>query len=230
MQEGNNHAATKLLGTALLGIKKELDKPKAPKSAATVVGAVRDEESDDCGMKDETPKQWLHSISILSSEPWIYPRWRDENIFSFYARAFTIDETSHNQENATVVAVVVLYNLALINHFQALEKNESPSELLHAAGLYKAAQEMACTGWDEDTCLDMYCLLLALATNLGHIHGHSHHQLLDFCKTRDCLNSLIGLLTSPQAPLYLSENDFEFFYTEVVIFQELPALIIAPAA
>jgi hypothetical protein len=247
MQQGNDQAATMLLWRALEGLKGGLRKasvisslatetiqPRASVILAMSTAEVAQNEEIDCDVNDASHNPSLHSVSIPGSELCMDGKgWDQKNIFIFYPRAFILDETPQNQEDATRVAAVVLYNLALIQHVRALQNNEGDCRfvmLSRAGGLYKAAQDIACTGWNQDACLDLYCLPLALASNLGHIYGHSHQKLSDFSKMRDCLNCLIELVTFPEAPAYLSEDDFEFFYMVIVIFQESPGLTLAPAA
>jgi hypothetical protein len=244
MQQGNNQAATILLSRALVGLKGELGKASVTTTEtiqphASVIPAMATtevvQEEDDIGfhMNDAPHNPSLHSVSIPGCELCLDGKDRDQNIFTLYPRAFILDETPQNQADATRAAVVVVYNLALIHHVHALQNNEGdclPVMLSRASGLYKAAHDIACTGWKQDACMDLYCLPLALANNLGHIHGHSHQELSDFCKMRDCLNSLIQLVTFHLAPDYLSANDFEFFYMAIVIFHEAPGLTLAPVA
>jgi hypothetical protein len=243
MQKGNNQAATVILLTALVGLKEDLNTSvlSSPSTFAIqshpslfpVSAAAELEEDIGFEMTCEAYTPSLESVFIPQCDLCKHAHWRDQNVFTFYPRAFILDETPQNRENTTRAAAVILYNLALIHHLRALQNNEENyvlAMLAYAGGLYKAAMDIACAGWDQDACLDMYCLLLALENNLGHIHGHSHLKISNFCRMRDCLNSLIKLVTFPQAPDYLSEDDFDFFYIGVVIFHDSPGLSLAPSA
>ncbi|CAB9508023.1 hypothetical protein SEMRO_330_G118870.1 [Seminavis robusta] len=252
MYQGDKEAAARLLWTALVGLKGQLGKPmeSQPKEDASRRrgDAVSANASVDCGAAQTETEDFdmtdmeavsheapplLQSVSIPFCELSMHSTRRNENIFSFYPRAFTLAQVPENEEDATRCCCVVLYNLALIQHSRALQKKEGecPCQLLaHARSLYMGAHDIACAGLGEDDCLDLYCLQLALANNLGHIHGHSHNKEYDFSKMCDCLNGLMALIASPMSPDCVSDDDYEFFYMNLVTFQENPGLCIAPAA
>lgn len=160
----------------------------------------------------------------------------DDNVFTFYPRAFamspcseTANDTSStdSQQRILTAQVVVLYNLAFLYHKRALllsleakSKIYLETSLLAAArGLYRSALQIINRNWDtkSDDFEDIYCLVLALTNNLGHIHGHCRSHMMNFPEMRECLALMERLINYPYerrpraSTKKLITGDYEFF-------------------
>ena len=218
MQRGNAKAAVKILRRALFGLRQDTNKPMAPQSASFIPMAAA----------QGVP---IESVSVL--HPYLdIKEASTENIFAFYPRAFTL---SPHQE-ASQIAAVVLYNMALLHHAQGLLcKNKSGQVnvalLKQARDFYEAAQKIAFTNWAEPTFYNMYSLVLAIANNLGHIHSQTKSSLYDFSQMTTYLNYSVKLVSHPCVSSFVTEEDSEFFYLSIFTFMDsVSGLCLAPAA
>jgi len=221
MQKGNNNAASTLLRKALTGLRNEMNQ-------------TTQERPEDMQDDSEIVYEEIHLQSVAVFQPFLGLEIAShDSILPFYARAFVL---SDSEEDDSRTAVTVLYNLALLYHSQALiaktERGEVDHRLLsQARDFYEAAQTVAFSTWSDDVFRDMYCLVLALANNLGHVYGQTRTRVYDFSRTNSYLTYLVKLVQCPSLPYYVSEEDNEFFYLSVFTFLDASVgLSIAPAA
>lgn len=154
-----------------------------------------------------------------------------DNIFTFYQRAFVL--TSESGEEDTEMAcpkqsAVLLYNMAVAHHNYAMSSTRkdrvaSHKEFRTALVFYDMCFNIIQHSWADDE--DFLLLLLAVWNNMGHIHAHRYNYL----ETQEMLTSLQEILQVISKSPLLENEDFLFFYKNLVVYEE-QEFAAAPAA
>lgn len=216
MRRGNSKGAVKMLRKALFGLRHDTHNATASHSSSLPL---------------QLQGNSIQSVSVL--HPYLdLKEASTENIFTFYPRAFVLSQ----DQDASQVAAVVLYNMALLHHGQGLLDKTKTGQvnvalLKQAREFYQAAQKIAFTNWAEPTFYSMYSLVLALANNLGHLHSQTRSSLYDFAEMTAYLNYSVKLVSHPCVSTFVTEEDSEFFYLSIFTFMDsVSGLCLAPAA
>jgi hypothetical protein len=194
---------------------------------------VRQEQSghDDIVVDDETDSTVLYTVAIhdtqyqmdvsSSSSP-------DCNSVSVYRQAFVL--TSNEEEpffsgKEHTVPSVLLYNMGLSNHIQALQTGQSVM-YRKAMQLYTMAFNMLEQASEILNDMDIM-VLLALANNMGVISGS---QFYDRPSAENSRLMMDRILTSPDCLDSLNDEDIEFFSLNLMFLTEYQNNALAPAA
>lgn len=148
-----------------------------------------------------------------------------ENIFEFYPRAFVMDKSVDIDDKSWRYLALLMYNMAVAYHYDGILSGRS-ARFNRALELYEMGLSVMHLAMNQDEAEDIL-LQLALSNNMGHVHSH----LLHFQETRESLNSVRDLMKASKicdSPL-LSEDDYIFFFTTVVVFDG-QEFAVAPAA
>jgi hypothetical protein len=135
-----------------------------------------------------------------------------------YSRALTIADDVEDKE---LLASVVLYNMALVNHCQAIELGISRL-LSIALNLYKMAASVLERYSDIDASNEL--VLLALYNNMAQIHAYQWSSQ----EVRVCIDNIRMLLSNVSAKRFIDEEDFLLFHINTVLLVE--DIHLAPAA
>jgi hypothetical protein len=135
-----------------------------------------------------------------------------------YSRALTIADDVEDKE---LLANVVLYNMALVNHCQAIELGISRL-LSIALNLYKMAASVLESTRDIDASNEL--VLLALYNNMAQIHAYQWSSQ----EVRVCIDNIRMLLSTVSAESFIDEEDFLFFSVNTMLHVE--DINLAPAA
>ena len=148
------------------------------------------------------------------------------NLFTLYPRMFRI-VGSIQQLSISKILVVLLYNLAVASHMEAITQDTpNPQNLKKVLELYETAMRVAHTSWSTQDAEQLLCVLLALTNNVGHVHSH----LLNFQQTRESLSLQMHLLARATEENPLEMHDYEIFFESVCVFLDGHDLCLAPAA
>jgi hypothetical protein len=136
-----------------------------------------------------------------------------------YSRALAIVD---GVEDKDLLAGVVLYNMALVNHCRAIELGIS-SLLSNSLSLYKMAASVLERSSDVDASNEL--VLLALYNNMAQIHAYQWSSP----EVRVCVDNIRILLSTVSAEKsFVSQEDFRFFCVSTMLHVE--DINIAPAA
>lgn len=148
------------------------------------------------------------------------------NLFSVYPRMFRI-VGDIQQLSISKILVVLLYNLAVASHMEAItQETPNPQQLKKVLELYETAMRVAHTSWSTQDAEQLLCVLLALTNNVGHVHSH----MLNFQQTRESLSLQMHLLARATEENPLDMQDYEVFFESVCVFLDGHDLCLAPAA
>ena len=149
------------------------------------------------------------------------------NLFTLYPRMFRIAEDAANKLTISKILVVLLYNLAVASHIEAItQESPCPRHLKKVLELYETAMRVAHTSWSTQDAEEFLCVLLALTNNVGHVHSH----LLNFQQTRESLSLQMHLLARATEDNPLAMEDYEIYFESVCVFLDGHDLCLAPAA
>jgi hypothetical protein len=152
----------------------------------------------------------------------------DSSFSSVYRQAFVLtsdEKEPYFSENEHTVPSVLLYNMALSNHIQALQTGQS--------AMYRKAMQVYTMSFtmleqaseilnDMDTMV-----LLALANNMGVISGS---QFYDRPAAENSRLMMERILSSPECLESLDDEDMEFFSLNLMFLTEFQNNSSAPAA
>jgi hypothetical protein len=126
-----------------------------------------------------------------------------------------------NLTDLDVLTSIVLYNMGIVNHGQAIERGSS-SLLTTALKFYKMATNVIQGKQEIDKAGDF--VLLVSFHNMAHIHSSR------FCpeEMRGCFDATRLLLTQDSTHLFLDEDDLSFFSMSSLL--EVKDIRSAPAA
>merc|ERR1712151_1049558 len=139
-------------------------------------------------------------------------------VFEFFPRAFVTGSSAGYGicDNPTREFVILTYNTALVYHYEAMCTGKA-SKYVVALNIYEMCLCFIDSMWNEVSHDDLLLLLLALYNNMGHAHSH----LLNVEESRQSLVSVRDLILSSleSQETVLSEEDYKFFATTVVVFE-----------
>ena len=148
------------------------------------------------------------------------------NLFTLYPRMFRI-VGNMQQLSISKILVVLLYNLAVASHMEAItQETPNPQHLKKVLELYETAMRVAHTSWSTQDAEELLCVPLALTNNVGHVHSH----MLNFQQTRESLSLQMHLLARATEENPLDMQDYEVFFESVCVFLDGHDLCLAPAA
>lgn len=149
------------------------------------------------------------------------------NLFTMYPRMFRIADDAADKLSISKILVVLLYNLAVASHIDAIsQENPCPRHLKKVLELYETAMRVAHTSWSTQDAEELLCVLLALTNNVGHVHSH----LLNFQQTRESISLQMHLLARATEENPLDMEDYEIYFESVCVFLDGHDLCLAPAA
>jgi hypothetical protein len=190
-----------------------------PSSATLVSRNEKDAEDHSSHMEVEDQKQdkpSKFSVPLWTEES--FPRRQDETSIFMYAQALLLAHADHSKES---ILGVVFYNMALVNHARAIERNAS-SRQVAALKFYGIAVAVTQHRNCDITSSDSW-LLLAIYNNMAQIYL-SRACYDDLCI---CLGSIRTLLASERAEEVVDDDDYFFFLTNTMLQLRVVA---APAA
>ncbi|GKY99658.1 hypothetical protein MPSEU_000919800 [Mayamaea pseudoterrestris] len=183
MCQGQYQDASMLLGRALRRVKERMLDPKVV--------------SDESSSSDESEDYTVRSCFIEVDEG------NSSSVFSMYNRALVVNgtdnETIFSSRNEATVSGILLYNLGLCSHIQALSGLDDHHKLEKAMQFYKAAA--AIISLNQNLCGADRLLYLAIYNNKAHIFSNL------FCdeEAQRCLAWLQEGLQLPEE--HVTEND-----------------------
>lgn len=167
------------------------------------------------------------SVPILNAEQALKNVNSPSNLFTLYPRMFRIAPDAANKLSISKILVVLLYNLAIASHIEAItQESPCPSHLKKVLELYETAMRVAHTSWSTHDAEELLCVLLALTNNVGHVHSH----MLNFQQTRESLSLQMHLLARATEENPLAMEDYEIYFESVCVFLDGHDLCLAPAA
>lgn len=173
---------------------------------------------EDESMTDQA--QHLTSVPVLACDTFLMST---ENLFSLFPSAFVPDQQSSECTNM----VVLLYNLGLAHHLQALQTQDFGYASLHKIlRFYELALNAANVGWRDLECDLHKTVLLALTNNMGHAHS----LMNNFTHARECLHLMLSLMKNTQGPGSVLPEDYRVFFDSVYIYWHGTPLANSPAA
>jgi hypothetical protein len=146
-----------------------------------------------------------------------FSRKEDDALVLFYNRAIIISPSEQDKE---LLAGVVLYNMALVNHCRAIERNTS-SLLTVALNIYEMAAAIMTDSKDQGGIGDL--LQMAIYNNMAQIHSIRFSTENMF----ECLDETRTFLAAATVES-LSDEDYNFFSTNTML--RIKELTLAPAA
>jgi hypothetical protein len=152
----------------------------------------------------------------------------DCSIVSVYCQAFVLtsdEKDPHFSENEHTVPSVLLYNMGLSNHIQALQTGQS-SMYRKAMQLYTMSFTMLEQASDILNDMDIK-VLLALANNMFVISGS---QFYDRQAAETSRLMMERIISSPDSLESLDDEDIEFFSLNLMFLTEFQNNSLAPAA
>jgi hypothetical protein len=206
LQQGRHKEAVGLLRTAITDLKRRFVLPTSNASSLALIvssdGKDKDGHSSPIKVDQKQDKHSIFSVPIWSEET--CTRQQDKTSIFMYSQALILADDDHCKE---LLIGVVFYNMALVNHARAIE-TEKASLLTAALNFYGVAvavtQPQSRNG---DVRAPDYWLLLALYSNMAHIH------LSRVCyeKLCQCLGYIRSLLAADIAEQVVDADDYYFF-------------------
>ena len=136
--------------------------------------------------------------------------------FSVFNHALTIPNVclldSNVVKNYERLQSMLLYNLALTLHFQAMRSGRS-EELRGALDLYEMAFSVVENSWQRLDVDDLMLLLMAILNNLGHIHSN----LYNMERTQTCVDWLKALAGHPAFLKIMQRDDYAGFSMNLLV-------------
>lgn len=187
---------------------------------------------DDIVVDDEADSTTLHTVAIhdaqhkkAASSSAASP---DCNTVSVYRQAFVLtsdEKEPYFSENEHTVPSVLLYNMGLSSHIQALQTGQS-AMYRRTMQLYTMSFTMLEQASDILNDMDIM-VLLALANNMGVISGS---QFYDRPAAENSRLMMERILSSPDCLESLDDEDIEFFSLNLMFLTEYQNNALAPAA
>ena len=212
---------------AISTIKKSLKVLESLFNASKQGVDIRSGSSADSTTTPNTSQAPIVSVPILSAEQALQNVNSPSNLFTLYPRMFRIAPDAGNKMSISKILVILLYNLAIASHAEALaEESPSPAHLKKVLELYETAMRVAHTSRSPQDAEELLCVLLALTNNVGHVHSH----MLNFQQTRESLSLQMHLLARATQENPLAVEDYEIYFESVCVFLDGHDLCLAPAA
>jgi len=215
LQQGNASEASSILRVALAHLQSEVaatqnkcPNPAVCRSSAYIYGSI-------------------YGVSVMEGLENSMLKSPD-NLFSFYFRAFEVDENAQGFLNLSTAFVVMIYNLALSMLFEVAQRGRMRrDELDTIIQMFQTAMRAADVLWDQGGYdEELLCLALGITSNLGYLHGLAY----DSKQAREHLILAVDLINHPAAEDAVPMEDYEFFYGSTSMFSSGVELNIAPAA
>jgi hypothetical protein len=156
--------------------------------------------------------------SVISFKVQTSSRSQDAPLILNYSRALTIVD---GVEDTELLASVVLYNMALVNHCRAIELGIS-SLLSIALNLYKIAASILERSSDIDASNEL--VLLAIYNNMAQIHAYQWSSQ----EVRECIDNIRILLSTVSSESFIDQADFHLFSVNTML--HIENINVAPAA
>lgn len=147
------------------------------------------------------------------------------SMFTLFHRALAIPHCNAMEGNTDRIMAVLLYNMGLSLHLQALRSGRT-TELNGALQLYEMAFAVVEDAWSELEVNDLMLLLLALFNNMGHIHS----SRFDNVKTRTCLDWLKTLAANPVFQALMERPEYAPFFLKLLVSLKQGRHVCSPAA
>jgi hypothetical protein len=144
----------------------------------------------------------------------------DKSLIFVYAQALVLAHIDHHSRQ--VLIGVVLYNMALVNHVRAIEKDKAGLFTV-ALKFYSMAVSIVRGQNDCDVKASSYWLLLALYNNMAQIHLSNASS----DKLHQCLGNIEALLVADSIEQVMDVDDYAFFLTNAML---RLCVVAAPAA
>jgi hypothetical protein len=214
LQQGNAHEASQILRLALSHLQTEL-------------AAMRKVNHPLCYSPSNYTYGSIYGVTIPNNLESTLLQSQD-NLFSFYFRAFEVDENAQECLNLSTAFVVLIYNLGLSMLFEVASRGAiGRNELNTIIHMFQTAMRAANVLWDQGGFDDeLLCLALGITNNLGYLHCLAQ----DPKQARDHLVLAVDLVAHPAAEDAIPLEDYEFFYHSTCMFSSGVHLNAAPAA
>jgi hypothetical protein len=175
-------------------------------SGAPATSAITSSNGEDVNKKQGKPA--MPSVPLLTKES--FEQKDDKNFL--YAQALVLAQVDHCKE--TLIAVV-LYNMALVNHTLAIERDAS--RLLTVALKFYGMAVLILQGQNDvnvnTSKTSNYWLLLALYNNMAQIYESQACSE----KLRYCLGNIEALLAADRIGQVIDGEDYAFFLTNAML-------------
>ena len=148
-----------------------------------------------------------------------------DDVFPYFNRALSvqIEKGGITHETHARVSSILLYNMALSHHHEAIRRYKS-SELCNALKLYELSYCTIERAKDHMRMEDVFILLLALFFNMACIH----QKLFNAAECQHCVDWLQKAMASREI-ITLTDEEYFFFSTNISLFSfQMPHW--APAA
>jgi hypothetical protein len=188
------------------------------RAAITDLNGHFDDDADSSLIKADMKqaKPSIFSVPLWSEES--FPQRQDETSIFMYSQALVLAHADHSKE---FIIGVVFYNMALVNHARAFERNTS-SLLTVALKFYGMAVAVTQSRKGGANASD-YWLLLALYNNMAQVYLSRASSE----KLWQCLGNIRALLDTDRTEQVVDVDDYCFFVTNAML--EL-RVVAAPAA
>jgi hypothetical protein len=191
----------------------------APSSARLVSSNAKDDDvhSSYLEVDQKQDKPSIFSVPFWSEES--FPRRQDETSIFMYAQALVLAHTDHCKE---LLAGVLFYNMALVNHARYIERDTSSLLLTATLKFYGMAMAVTQSRKGGANASDDW-LLLAIYNNMAQIY------LSRACSEKlcQCLGNIRTLLDTGRVAQVVDIDDYCFFVTNDMLQLKVVA---APAA
>jgi hypothetical protein len=233
LQQGRHNQATDLLRAAIRDLKDHLIvrsfssetvlpnpsivmQSDAP-SSATLASSIGTDDDEHSSRIEVDQKQVIFGVPLWSEDS--FPRRQDETSIFMYAQALVLAHTDHCKE---LLAGVLFYNMALVNHARYIERDTSSLLLTAALKFYGMAMAVTQSRKGGANASDDW-LLLAIYNNMAQIY------LSRACSEKlcQCLGNIRTLLDTGRVAQVVDIDDYCFFVTNDMLQLKVVA---APAA
>jgi hypothetical protein len=237
LQEGRHNEALDLLKAAIADLKENFvvrpfsSETKLPNPSVIMPDAPSSAVLASCDEKDDPGHSSHMEVDQKQGKPSIFsvPLWTEESFtrrqqeetsIFMYSKALVLVHTDHCEG---LLIGVVLYNMALVKHARAIERNTS-SLLTVALKFYGMAVVAVTQSRNGGANASDDWLLLALYTNMAHIY------LSQACSEKlcQCLGNIRTLLDADRAEQVVDVDGYSFFLINVML--QFLKVVAAPAA
>jgi len=154
-----------------------------------------------------------------------------DGIFVLFNRAMVIPrhcdfDIHNNPKNKSRALATILYNIALVYHMEAIQRGGDSAIFRYALNYYGWSYYVIESSSREFGFQDVLLLLLALFTNMGHIHADVY---VNAEKTQQCLRWMQSTFAGKTIQRNLFPDDYKFFF-QYVSMVSTRQLQLAPAA
>lgn len=222
MQRGKHEEAYNLLKMTISRLQSKVSASRRRKSRINFYEALREEKKT---IVNDTS---IYSMSVCTGKARAYFLQTQQNIFTFYTKAFVIDEELEDKEvSLSTIFTVLTYNMGMAQFIgSTLNGREVESiRIQHNIKVFEAAMKATNEVLDDPT---LCSLVVALTFNLGYLH----YLCYNFQEIREHLRLAVRLVTCPMCEESVPEDDYDFFYSSICMFADggMQQLHLAPAA